>query len=232
MTDPWTLSRIAEAAVPGRSEYGNTCRCVSGEAGRYVEVRREVGVGLTRESDDHVGADRRVRQARDDAVHEARGSSRACRAGASPRASDRSRAAAAGGNAAGTGRWPRRTSTIAGVQSIGSSELMRNVTSPRDRVERAQQIEQRRRRVAGRARTIRDGRRSAMTSLKPAAADALDLGDESRDRQAAGRAAGRRDDAVGALLLAAGLRADGERRAAGDAGFDRRRRRGRRRRPT
>ena len=45
------------------------------------------------------------------------------------RASDRWRAAAAGGSAARSGRRSRRQIDDLGVQSIGSSELMRNVTS-------------------------------------------------------------------------------------------------------
>ena len=53
--------------MPGRSEYGKTCRCDSGDDGRYVEVRGEVVVGLARKPDDHVGADRGVRQALGDA---------------------------------------------------------------------------------------------------------------------------------------------------------------------
>ena len=39
-------------------------------------------------------------------------------------------------------RWPRPDRTISGVQSIGSSELMRNTTSAGISFERAQQLEQ------------------------------------------------------------------------------------------
>ena len=97
---------------------------------RRLEIRGqllEVVVGLAGEADDDVGADRgvgiRARMSSTSA-----GSTRSCTAGASRRARDRSRAAAAGGNAA---RSSRRRDEIddLGVQSIGSSELMRNRTS-------------------------------------------------------------------------------------------------------
>ena len=105
--------------------------------------------------------------------------------------------------------------TISGVQSIGSSELMRNMTSSRAGIERAQQIDERDRRRSGRVRTSRGARRSARCPCSPALADPFDLRHDRLDRQAPSRPTRRRDDAVGAALLAAGLHAQREGGAAG-----------------
>ena len=111
--------------------------------------------------------------------------------------------------------------TISGVQSIGSSELIRNVTSAGDESS------------ARRSETSElDGVRSrpyeprctpvSAISLKPAAATRSTSREDAVNRQAAAGAARRRDDAVAASLLASGLHAQRERRAAGDARLDRR----------
>ena len=89
------------------------------------------------------------------------------------------------------------------------------------RVERAQQVSERRRgRQVAAVRAEVDAGDGDF--LEPGGGDACDLADEIRDRQAPRRAARGRNDAIGAALLAAGLRADRERRPTGDAGFDRR----------
>ena len=99
-----------------------------------------------------------------------------------------------------------------------------------DRVERAQQRQQRATAASGRGRTNPRCTPVSVISLKPAAATRATSRTTPSDRQAAAGAARRRDDAVGAPLFAAGLRADRERRPPGDAGLDRRRRTARRRR--
>ena len=63
-----------------------------------------------------------------DVVHQRRRSTRSCKAGASPPARGCWRAAAAGGNAARSGRTAATRSTISREQSIGSSEEMRKRT--------------------------------------------------------------------------------------------------------
>ena len=108
-------------------------------------------------------------------------------------------------------------STISGVQSIGSSELMRNVTS----ASIAASAHSRSNSDDGSSRSRPyDPRWTPVSaiSLKPACATRVDLADDLRERQAAAAAAGRRDDAVGTLLFAAGLHAQRERRAAGHPG--------------
>ena len=96
---PWTLSRIADASVPGRSEYG-----------KHVQVRqrrrRQVRRGSRRSRRRSRRETRRSCRSRSTRAAGAstmpstsRGTSRACRAGASPRASGRWRAAAADGSA-------------------------------------------------------------------------------------------------------------------------------------
>ena len=82
-TAPCTLPRIAVAAVPGRSEYGNTWMCVSGERSRYARQLLEVLIGLAGKADDDVRADRRVRHASRGCRRRAPRSSRSCTAGAS-----------------------------------------------------------------------------------------------------------------------------------------------------
>ena len=113
-------------------------------------------------------------------------------------------------------------STIAGVQSIGSSELTRNVTSCGD-VARARAAVRAasvaRLQVAAVGTEVDAGQRDL---LEPGRRDPRDLADDVVDRQAAARAARRRNDAVAAALLAAGLHAQRERRPAGDARLDRR----------
>src|SRR5688572_13225637 len=87
-------------------------------------------------------------------------------------------------------------------------------------VERTQQVEQRDRRVEIAAEGSQvDSREDDL--LEPGRGHALDLGDQRWDRRAARRAARRRDDAVRAGFLAAGLGPNGECGAAGDAGLDR-----------
>ena len=138
------------------------------------------------------------------------GSRRACTGGAS-RASMRSLACCSGRWKCGTNRpLPATRSTISGVQSIGSSELIRNVTSRRDRG---------RARAAGREATVARRQIAAVGPevhagehdlLEAGARHALDLADELADRHASRRAARCRDDAVGAALFTAGLHAHGE----------------------
>ena len=182
--------------------------------------------------DDHVRSDRRVRQALDDANRPAADRRRACTDAASRPACDRSRAAAAGGSAARTGRRCAATSsTISGVQSIGSSELTRNVTSARIDASARSSVSERRAGARSRPYDPRCTPVSAI-SLKPAAATRSTSPDDVGDGQASAGSARRRDDAVAAALFAAGLHAQRECRPPGDARLDRRAARRRRRRQT
>ena len=235
MTAPCTLPLIADAAVPGRSEYGKTWRCVSGECSRYARQLLEVVVGLAGKADDDVGADRGVRNARADVVDERRVVLDRVRPAHRARACGRSRAAAADENAARSDRDAATRSTISREQSIGSSELMRKRTSRGLKptryaaVERSQQIDQRRPavEVAAVRAQVDAGQRDF---LEAGGGHALDFAQHIVERHAARRASRRRDDAVRARLGAAGLHAQRERGAAGDAGLDRARRSCRRRR--
>ena len=94
-TVPGHLARHGEAAVPGRSEYGKTWRCVSGERLEIAGQLLEVLVGLAGEPDDDVGADRRVRECARECRRRARRTARRCTAAAS-RCSIRSLACCSG----------------------------------------------------------------------------------------------------------------------------------------
>ena len=115
----------------------------------------------------------------------------------------------------------RRDSTISGVQSIGSSELILNVTSAGDEssARRSDTSELDGVQVSPVRAQMNTGQRDF---LEARGRHALDLTKDVVNRQAAAGAARRRNDAVAAALLAAGLHAEGERRAARDAGLDRR----------
>ena len=142
---------------------------------------------------------------------------RACRAGAS--AEHRSLACCSGRWKCGAKRPPPAATraTISALQSIGSSELILNVTSP----------ETSRAPAEARAASV-DGRQVAAVraQMNPGQRDFLeacggharDLAEHPLDRQAAAGAARRRDDAVAAPLFAAGLHPQRERRPACDAG--------------
>ena len=127
---PSTFGGIALASVPGRSEYGKTCRCVSGSCSQQRARLVEVRVGLPGKADDDVGADRRRAacargcarrgRGRTSAVYGRRIARRIVVGAVLQRQMEVRRQAR---------RRRRPASTISGVQSIGSSELMRNSTS-------------------------------------------------------------------------------------------------------
>ena len=121
----------------------------------------------------------------------------------------------------------RRASTISGVQSIGSSELIRNSTGSAGHrtVEQAASARSRldqRRQPASRSRPY-EPRWTPVSaiSLKPAAATRSTSPQHVLERHAARPPARRRNDAVGARLGAAGLHAQRERGATGDTRLDR-----------
>ena len=219
---PWTLSRIDGAPCPDDPSTGTregvSAARPAGSRGSPRSRRRSRPGNPTIMSEPIDACGRRV----DDAVDERAGSSRACRAGASRPACGRSRAAAADGNAA-------RTRPLAAT----SIDDRRRAIHRLERADPERHVAARRRRAraAGRAATTAGSRSRPYDPrwtpvsgdfLEASRGDALDFGDQRR-RSAALRdgAARRRDDAVGAAFLAAGLRADGERGAAGDAGLDR-----------
>ncbi len=111
--------------------------------------------------------------------------------------------------------------TISALQSIGSSELILNVTSAGDEssARRSDTSELDGVRSRPYEPEVNAGQRDL---LEARGCHARDLAEHAVDRQAAAGAARRRDDAVAAPLLASGLHAQRERRAAGDARLDRR----------
>ena len=220
----------AIASVPGRSEYGKHVEVGQRQLLEQVaRSSREVRVRLAGKADDDVGADRRVGHGASDALDETavvRGRYKA----AASRAASSSEPCCSGRWKCGASRCePLTSSTISGVQSIGSSELMRNSTSSVHVGERAN--ERRQRRAVAEVAAVRAEVHAGDRDLLVAGGDrAVDVVEDGLDGTRAAGAARLRDDAVAARLLASGLDAQrqapsGRRRRASSVGRTGRRRR-------
>ena len=206
---------------PDDPSTGKTCRCESGDPARYAGIHLEIAVCFPRET-------RRSHQTRSTRAAGARRchppGARYCSSvyGRRMRCNRRSLACWSGRWKCGANRpsLVATRSTISGVQSMGSSELMRNVTSRRtDSSAFRRSASDADREIATVGSEVNAGDRDF---LVPGRGGALHVAGSRQRWQAAPVSACRRDDAVAAALFTAGLHPQGERGAPCDPGLERR----------